>query len=191
MPFITTELWNNTAQRSVKLIHAPWPKDESIDVEAMNDIDWAVELISNIRSLRAEMNIPAGAKPIVYLKDANAESIKHIEQFNPIICTLARLEKLSAYDGDITPDMVQSVFRESTMLMPLKGVVDFAAEKERLNKELAHVNKFLEGYKKKLSNPSFVERAPASVVAEERRRQSEAEANKAKLEAALERIANF
>ena len=191
MPFITTELWNNTAQRSVKLIHAPWPKDESIDVEAMNDIDWAVELISNIRSLRAEMNIPAGAKPIVYLKDANAESIKHIEQFNPIICTLARLEKLSAYDGDITPDMVQSVFRESTMLMPLKGVVDFAAEKERLNKELANVNKFLEGYKKKLSNPSFVERAPASVVAEERRRQSEAEANKAKLEAALERIANF
>ena len=191
MPFITTELWNNTAQRSVKLIHAPWPKDESIDVEAMNDIDWAVELISNIRSLRAEMNIPAGAKPIVYLKDANAESIKHIEQFNPIICTLARLEKLSAYDGDITPDMVQSVFRESTMLMPLKGVVDFAAEKERLNKELANVNKFLEGYKKKLSNPSFVERAPAAVVAEERRRQSEAEANKAKLEAALERIANF
>ena len=191
MPFITTELWNNTAQRSVKLIHAPWPKDESIDVEAMNDIDWAVELISNIRSLRAEMNIPAGAKPIVYLKDANAESIKHIEQFNPIICTLARLEKLSAYDGDITPDMVQSVFRESTMLMPLKGVVDFAAEKERLNKELANVNKFLEGYKKKLNNPSFVERAPAAVVAEERRRQSEAEANKAKLEAALERIANF
>ena len=191
MPFITTELWNNTAQRTVKLIHAPWPKDDKIDVDAMNDIDWAVELITSVRSLRAEMNIPAGAKPIVYLKDANAESIKHIEQFSTIICTLARLEKLAAYDGEISSDMVQSVFRESTMLMPLKGVVDFAAEKERLNKELASVNKFLEGYKKKLSNPSFVERAPAEVVAEERRRQSEAEANKAKIEAALERIANF
>lgn len=59
MPFITTELWNNTAQRDVKLIHAPWPQAEKIDTAAMEDIDWAIELIGAVRSLRAEMNLPA------------------------------------------------------------------------------------------------------------------------------------
>ena len=84
--------------------------------------------------------------------------------------------------------MVQSVFREGLILIPLKGVVDFAAERERLNKELDTLNCNLEGYERKLSNASFVERAPANVVAEEKRRQAEALENKAKVIAALERI---
>lgn len=191
MPFITTELWNNTAERSVKLIHASWPENEPIDEQAMKEIDWAIDLISEIRSLRSEMNIPASAKLTVYLKGAEEKSKQHLAQLDKIICTLARLESISAYDGEITPDMVQGVFKESTLLLPLKGVVDFKAEKERLKKELDNLNKYLEGYERKLSNPSFVERAPAAVVEEERRRQSEAKENKAKVEAALERIANF
>ena len=84
--------------------------------------------------------------------------------------------------------MVQSVFREAVILLPLKGVIDFAAEKERLKKELEGLNK---GYARKLSNASFVERAPAAVVEEEKRRQAEALENKAKIEAALERISGF
>ena len=76
-------------------------------------------------------------------------------------------------------------------MLPLKGVVDFAAEKERLQKEIAALDKNLEGYARKLGNPSFVERAPAVVVEEEKRRQSEALENKAKLQEALQRIANF
>ena len=75
--------------------------------------------------------------------------------------------------------------------MPLKGVVDFAAEKERLQKELAGLEKRLAGYANKLNNPGFVERAPAAVVEEEKRRQAEALESKSKVEAALARIANF
>ena len=71
--------------------------------------------------------------------------------------------------------MVQNVFKEATLLLPLKGVVDFSAERERLNKELANLNKNIEGYARKLSNASFVERAPAQVVEEEKRRQQEEE----------------
>ena len=106
---------------------------------------------------------------------------------------MARLENLECFakDAEISKDMVQSVFKEATILLPLKGVVDFAAEKERLNKELEALNKNLEGYARKLGNPSFVERAPAAVVEEEKRRQAEALENKAKVEEALERIANF
>ena len=191
MPFVTTELWNNTAQRDVKLIHAAWPKDETIDRSAMNDLDWTIDLISAIRSLRSEMNLPASAKPVVYLKDAGSQSAEYVSRFNKIICPLARLEKLEVYTGEVTSDMAQSVFRECTLLMPLKGVIDFAAEKERLSKELESLNKNLEGYARKLGNPNFVERAPAAVVAEEKRRQNEALENKAKVEAALQRIANF
>lgn len=193
MPFITTELWNNTAQRDVKLIHAPWPQAEKIDTAAMEDIDWAIELIGAVRSLRAEMNLPAGAKLTVFLKDANDASCAHLKSFNNIICSLARLEKLECFapEAEVSKDMVQAVFREAVILLPLKGVVDFAAEKERLQKEIAALNKNLEGYARKLGNPSFVERAPAAVVEEEKRRQSEALENKAKLQEALQRIANF
>ncbi len=191
MPFITTELWNNTADRDVKLIHAAWPQSENIDSAAMNDIDWAIDLISAVRSLRSEMNIPAGAKLTLYLKGADAASAEHLQSFASIICSLARLEKAEIYTGEITSDMAQGVFREAVLLLPLKGVVDFAAERERLNKELENLNKNLEGYARKLGNPSFVERAPAAVVEEEKRRQTEALENKAKVEEALQRIANF
>ncbi len=191
MPFITTELWNNTATRDTKLIHASWPKDENIDAKAMERIDWTIDLISAVRSLRAEMNLPAGAKPSIYLKDANAQSIDNLQSFGKIICALARLEKAEPFHGEVTPDMVQNVFKESTLLMPLKGVVDFAAEKERLQKELAGLEKRLAGYANKLNNPGFVERAPAAVVEEEKRRQAEALESKSKVEAALARIANF
>ena len=193
MPFITTELWNNTAQRDVKLIHAPWPQAEKIDTAAMEDIDWAIELIGAVRSLRAEMNLPAGAKLTVFLKDANDASCAHLKSFNNIIFSLARLEKLVCFapEAEVSKDMVQAVFREAVILLPLKGVVDFAAEKERLQKEIAALDKNLEGYARKLGNPSFVERAPAAVVEEEKRRQSEALENKAKLQEALQRIANF
>ncbi len=193
MPFITTELWNNTGERECKLIHASWPLNEKIDESALTQIDWAIDLISSVRSLRAEMNLPAGAKLNIILKDADSQSQANVAELNKIICSLARLEKIGCAGADcpITPDMIQHVFRECTILLPLKGVVDFAAERERLNKELESLKKNIEGYARKLSNAGFVERAPAQVVAEERRRQSEAEEKKAKVEEALARIADF
>ena len=194
MPFITTELWNNTCdERECKLIHASWPLNEKIDESALVQIDWAVELISSVRSLRAEMNLPAGAKLSIILKDAASQSQANVAELNKIICSLARLEKIECAGADcqITPDMVQHVFKECTILLPLKGVVDFAAERERLNKELENLKKNIEGYARKLGNAGFIERAPAQVVAEERRRQAEAEEKKAKVEEALARIANF
>lgn len=188
MPFITSELWNNTGTRSERLINVSWPKNESFDTAAIGDIDWVIELIGSIRSLRAEMNLPAGAKLTVLLKGATADSLAHLLRFKPIICSLARLEDICGYEDEITPDMVQSVFREASLLIPLKGVVDFAAERERLQKELAGLEQNLAGYERKLSNPSFVERAPAAVVEEEKRRRAEALENKAKVEEALARI---
>ena len=192
MPFVTTELWNNLTARNEKLIKAAWPKDEKINQADKNEIDWAVDFISAIRSLRSAMNLPAGAKLSAYIKDLNSESSSVIENQNKLICTLARLEILAPLGNkEISQDMVQTVCRDATILIPLKGVVDFGAERERLQKELDTLNKNLEGYARKLGNESFVAKAPAKVVEEEKRRQSEALENKAKVEEALARIANF
>lgn len=187
MPFVTAELWNNYHSEE-DIINAQWPAKENVDENAIAHIDWAIELISAIRSLRAEMNLPAGSKLTAYLQGANEQSASNVNQFANIICAMARLEKIELYNGEITPDMVQTVFRENTVLIPLKGIVDFTAERERLQKELAGLNKNLEGYARKLNNPAFVDKAPAAVVEEERRRQAEALENKAKVEEALQRI---
>lgn len=192
MPFITEELWDNLTARSGKLIHAAWPADENVNAADKNEIDRAIDIISAIRSLRSSMNLPAGAKLHAYVKDAVAETLTAVERQKALICKLARLEELEALENrEVTKDMVQAVSREAAILIPLKGVVDFEAERARLQKELETLNKNLEGYSRKLSNESFVAKAPAAVVAEEKRRQAEALENKAKVEEALARIANF
>lgn len=189
MPFVTTELWNNLAKREVNLIHAAWPIVDKVATDTA-EMDLAIDLISAVRSLRAEMNLPAAAKLHIYLKDMSASSLKSVADMQTLICSLARLEKIEPFgeNQEISKDMVQSVFKEGAILLPLKGVVDFAAERERLHKELDALNHNLEGYARKLSNQSFIERAPANVVEEEKRRQSEALENKAKVEEALARI---
>ena len=191
MPFITAELWNNLTARQTDLIKESWPQVQNINDADKAEIDWAIDFISAIRSLRAAMNLPAGAKLHASVKgDETASQI--IAKQNKLICTLARLEVLEALgDREVTKDMVQTTCREATILIPLKGVVDFVAERERLNKELDVLNKNLEGYARKLGNESFVAKAPAKVVEEEKRRQAEALENKAKVEEALARIANF
>lgn len=192
MPFITEELWDNLTVRSGKLIHAAWPTDETVNAADKNEIDRAIDIISAIRSLRSAMNLPAGAKLHAFVKDAAAETLSVVERQKTLICKLARLEELDALGNrEVTKDMVQTVSREAAILIPLKGVVDFEAERSRLQKELEALNKNLEGYSRKLNNESFVAKAPASVVAEEKRRQAEAQENKAKVEEALARIANF
>lgn len=192
MPFITEELWDNLTIRSGKLIHAAWPTDETVNGADKNEIDRAIDIISAIRSLRSAMNLPAGAKLHAFVKDAEAETLSVVERQKALICKLARLEELDALGNrEVTKDMVQTVSREAAILIPLKGVVDFEAERARLQKELETLNKNLEGYSRKLNNESFVAKAPAAVVAEEKRRQAEAQENKAKVEEALARIANF
>ncbi len=191
MPFVTTELWNNLTTRKVDLIKAEWPQHEVFGEEDKRVIDRAVEFISAVRSLRAAMNLPAVAKLTAYVKASDVDLATLIAQ-NNLICNLARLDKLAPLGNmEISKDMVQTVCRDTTILIPLKGVVDFAAERERLNKELETLNKNLDGYARKLNNKEFVSKAPEKVVAEEKRRQAEALENKAKVEEALARIANF
>lgn len=195
MPFITTELWNNTAERDIKLIHAPWPQAETIDLSSLADIDECIDFISEIRTFRGSMNIPANAKlPVRYIaQQTDKNLLKLILEHKDIICKLAGLGDIGEMvSGQGTMGTISQIaYKNTIFFVCLKGVVDFTAERERLKKELDTLNKNLEGYARKLGNPSFVERAPAAVVEEEKRRRSEALENKAKVEEALARIANL
>ncbi len=188
MPFITTRIWNSWGMQS-ELMLQNWIRDEKIDTQAEKAVDWVIEVVSKIRSLRVEMNLPAGAKLKAYLQGAS-EAKDYLADMDKIICSLARLEFLQIREDEATQDMVQVVTSKGVILLALQGVMDFTVECERLTKEITALEHNLRSYEAKLNNPAFVEKAPEKVVAEERRRQAEALDKKKKLEEALSKIKN-
>ena len=193
MPFITEELWEKTAEfgpaRDSMLISAQWPDlpAEWIDAEAEAEIGWLVETVGEIRSIRAEMNVPPSAKPALSVVGAGAETKARLARHRDLLLTLARLD--SAREADAAPaGSVPIVMGEATGALAIAEFIDLAAEKARLTKEIAgHVGE-IEKVGKKLGNPDFLARAKEEVIEENRERLADAEAAKAKLEAALSRL---
>ena len=193
MPFITEELWEKTAEfgpaRETMLISSQWPDlpADWIDAEAEAEIGWLVETVGEIRSIRAEMNVPPSAKPALTVVGAGPETKARLARHRDLLLTLARLD--SAREADAAPaGSVPIVMGEATGALAIAEFIDLAAEKTRLTKEIAgHVGE-IEKVNKKLGNPDFLARAKEEVVEENRERLAEAEAAKAKLEAALSRL---
>lgn len=188
MPFITTQIWNDLKMGKDELMLHPWIRGESFNNDDEKPIDWVIETVSKIRSLRVEMNIPAGAKLKAYLQKVEDCAQQYLKTMGNTICSLAKLESLQLSEAEAEKNMVQIVTSEGTISLSLQGVIDFVAEKERLTKEIASLDKNLQSYAAKLNNPAFVEKAPEKVVAEEKRRQQEALQKKEKLQEALNRI---
>ncbi|PHY19817.1 valine--tRNA ligase [Caulobacter sp. BP25] len=196
MPFITEELWQKTAEfvgpaRESMLISAQWPElpESWIDAEAEAEIGWLVETVGEIRSIRAEMNVPPSAKPALAVVGAGPETKARLARHRDLLLTLARLD--SAREADAAPaGSIPIVMGEATGALGIADFIDLAAEKARLTKDIAgHVGE-IEKVNKKLGNPDFLARAKEEVVEENRERLAEAEAAKAKLEAALSRLAS-
>jgi valyl-tRNA synthetase len=193
MPFITEELWDKTAEfgapRTGMLIVEKWPElpEAWIDAEAEAEIGWLVDTVGEIRSIRAEMNVPPSAKPPLSVIGASAETKARLARHRDLLLTLARLD--SAREADAAPaGSVPIVMGEATGALAIAEFIDLTAEKARLAKEIAgHVGE-IEKTGKKLNNPDFLARAKEEVVEENRERLAEAEAAKAKLEAALARL---
>ncbi len=193
IPFVTETLWEELAsaagiKRATALIHAPWPTYEGMAAkDAQAEIDWVVDTISAIRSVRVEMNIPPGTQLAATVKDASAETKTRLERHNALICANARLSSIKLADA-IPPAAAQVVAGEATVFLPMEGVIDLGKEKDRLKKEIARLEGEIAGIVKKLANESFVAKAPPEVVEENRDRQAAAEAAKAKMAEALARI---
>ncbi|MBT4219912.1 MAG: valine--tRNA ligase, partial [Rhodospirillaceae bacterium] len=140
MPFITEELAQAlSGDETTSLIEAPWPDldDSYIDNDAAVEMDWVVRLISQIRTVRSEMNVNPGAKIPMSLKDADDTVATRLETHKGLICTLARLESADLLDGDVPKGAVQDVIDEATFVLPLAGIIDVDSEAARLEKEIA------------------------------------------------------
>jgi valyl-tRNA synthetase len=157
------------------------------DPAAEAEIGWLVDLVTAIRSVRAEMNItPATLTPLV-LSGASAETKARAPRWNDVIKRMARLADISF--AERPPEgSVQLLVRGEVAALPLKGVIDFSAEKTRLDKELAKADADIQRVDAKLGNEKFVANAPEEIVEEEKEKREAAVARKAKILEALERL---
>ena len=170
------------------LLGDPAPVSEDFTDEAAEaEIGWVVDLVTAVRSLRAEMNIaPATLTPLV-LVAASAETQSRAQRWSDVIKRLARLGDISF--ADKAPEgTVQLIVRGEVAGLPLKGLIDVAAEQARLEKELAKAEGDIKRADAKLSNEKFVANAAEEVVEEEREKRAAAEARKAKVLEAIERL---
>ena len=190
MPFVTEELWAERAPeagRASLLMLAPWPEHRGLaDAQADAEIGWLIRLVSEVRSVRAEMNVPAGAKVPLVIAGASAETKARVARHEETMLRLARLEKVEF--GKPPAGAVQIVLDEATLALPLAGIIDIDTESKRLKREIDKVGSEIKQLDAKLANEKFVSRAPEHVVEEQRERKMEAEAMAAKLEQALKRL---
>ena len=188
MPFITEELWSKTATRSKMLIDAEWPTYAGLgDANADAEMDWVIRLISEIRSVRSEMNVNAGAKIPCVIVGAGHEARRRAGAWEAEIMRLARLSSI-VFEDVVPTSSAQIALDEATVALPLEGMIDFAAERARLNKELEKIAKDMAGIDGRLNNPGFVAKAPEEVLVESRERKAELEVMKAKVQEALKRL---
>jgi len=192
MPFITEELWSLTASaaspRTSVLALAGWPMLEGCENAAAEaEIGWVVELISELRSVRSEMNVPAGAQVPLVLVAAPAEVTARAGAWEETIKRLARASEIS-FAAQAPEQSVQAIVRGTISALPLQGVIDFAAEKVRLTKEVEKLKGEAKKIEAKLGNADFISRAPEEVVEENRERLAEIDARVEKLSAAQARL---
>jgi valyl-tRNA synthetase len=186
MPFITEELWTGLGDREAyPLITAKWPEPQAErDAEASADIDWLIKLVSELRGAKAELGLPPGARLTAHFP----ASLK--DRADKLAAQLDRLARLDAIRFDPAPAgaSAQLVVEGETIIVPLEGVIDIAAERDRLAKALAAATKELGGLAGRLNNPSFVERAKPEAVEKARADHATKAAEAERLTAALARL---
>ena len=190
MPFITEELWERMGPEDAKLLIVDdWPVvyEGLFDAEAAGEIDWVIKVISEIRSVRAEMNVPPKALLSLWVRDAGAATKARLETHRGVLLRLARLEEIALSEA-LPEGAVQSVIDEATYVLPLAGIVDFKQEGTRLRKEIDKLSSEIDKFDKKLANGKFLSNAPPTVVAEQKERREDAAAALGKLASALARI---
>jgi valyl-tRNA synthetase len=193
MPFMTEELWEKTAAdgppRDSMLITAPWPQlpDSYADDAAAAEMALVIAAISEGRSVRAELNVPPSARPPLLVTEAGPLQRRILEENAEAIRQLLRVGEIRF---DAAPDAGAVPYRAegAGFALPVAEFIDLAAERARLAKEVAALASDIDRTARKLANPDFVARAPEEVVDENRERLADAEAAKARLDAALKRL---
>ena len=191
IPFVTEELWDRFGYGEPgSLINAAWPEPAAVadTDQARAELDWVVRLISAVRSVRSEMNVPPSKPSPVLLEGASQAALGRVDRWMDAIRRLARASDVSALTGPIPKGSALAVLDDATIVLPLEGLIDIAVERARLAKERDKLAADAKKTAQKLANADFVSRAPEEVVQENRDRLEAAQSEIAWLQAALDRL---
>ncbi|CDO47111.1 valine--tRNA ligase [Bartonella henselae] len=191
MPHMTEELWSLTETLGMKredmLALIQWPEASFSDEEAASDINWLIDAVSAIRSVRFEMNIPAAALAPLVIVEGGELTLKRVKLYESLLKKLARVETISF--SDKAPALsAQMILGEAIFCLPLGQLIDLEAERARLMKDVSKIEQDIEKLSAKLSNPKFIENAKPEIVEVERNRIVELRTAQKKISLALERL---
>lgn len=190
MPFITEELWEGLGAASGQMLMLqPMPIFGACAATgAAQEVDWLIRLITEIRSVRSALNVPAAAMVSLLVKDASAVTQERFKQHEATIRRLARVERI-AYVANDSRQAAQIVLDDVTAFLPLEGVIDLQQERARLEKESQKLQQEIAKLQQKLANDDFVAKAPPEVVEEQRQRLGEQQSVLEKLQQARKAVA--
>jgi len=198
MPFISEELWQNVkpltnaTEGTIMNCQFPIPGTDKIDIEAIEEMNWVQAVITGVRNVRGEMNIsPAKALPIL-LEGADEKALAWMQNNQAYLTKFGRFESMQIVDaGEQVPESATALVGDMRVLIPLGSFIDASAEIQRLNKELEKAEKSITGVAGRLSNSSFVEKAPPAVLDKAKQQLEDAEKAKALLIEQIERMQQF
>lgn len=185
VPFISEEIWQQLKKRNAKeaLIISRWPEQQNFDEQLIKDFSFASEVISGIRTIRTQKNI--AFKDQIELQVLKNEELK--SDFEPVIKKMGNLSEIKYVEQQV-PSALSFRVKSNEYFIPVSGIIDMEAEKEKLQEELSYTRGFLKSVEKKLSNERFVQNAPPQVVENEQQKKKDAEAKINAIEASLEKL---
>ena len=192
MPFLTEELWGllgaQGPKREAILALSDWPDVRGLgDADSEAEIGWLVDLVSDIRSARAETNVPGSTQIPLVLVAASPQTKERAARWSDMIKRLARVSDVVTADV-APPQSIGLVIRGEVVALPLEGIIDIPAERQRLGKEIEKIDSEALKIESKLANADFMARAPEEVVDEQRERLEEGRSRRIKLTEALARL---
>ncbi|MDC1260759.1 valine--tRNA ligase [Pseudomonadota bacterium] len=187
MPYVTEEIFEKLFKSPQLVISSAWPELMFKDLNLTNSIDLSIKLISEVRSLRVEKNIPLKSRPNLILKNVNLDKKQFISDNTDLITNLAKLDKItfSNIDNNQNDNFIVSTVDEITLMIPLEGLFDLELEKNRLNKELSNIKSEIEIINKRINNSNFINKAPSEIVEEVKKKQNIFFKKKEEIEKAL------
>ncbi len=189
MPFQTEALWGQSAKRNTQLITANWPEfgSELHSEQDADEINWLIKLITAIRSVKSEMNIPAGAKLPLLVAGASSQTKERLERHQALLKWLGRVISVENV-AELPNSALQIVLDESVFGLVTEGVIDMSEERDRLAKQIDKIMAEITKIKQKLDNENFVARAPETVVTKEQEKLNNLEQKLAKTRSILNRL---
>jgi len=194
MPFITEEIWQTVAPLAGKsgdsIMNQAYPVADQtkVDADAVAEMEWVMDFITGVRSIRSQMNIPPKKQLPVILKDSQQQDIDRVANNSEFLSRLANLENITLLEGE-APAAATALVGKMEILIPLEGLIDKGAEIQRLDKEITKLEKVIKQSSGKLNNENYVAKAPAEVVQKERDKLTEMEQSLSQLKQQRESLA--